>query len=90
MDRPGVGPRIVFPPDGSVVQVAQTGPGARGLALAARGDGLNWYVDGQPLAADPVSGKVIWRPGTAGFYRLSVVDADGKAARSKVRVKTGG
>jgi len=41
------------------------------------------------VPADPVSGKPIWRPPGPGFYRVSVVDADGKSVESRVRV-TGG
>jgi len=81
------GPRLIFPPNGAVIQVEAFGPASRGLALAAGGDGLVWYVEGAPLAPDPVSGKVIWRPASAGFYRLMVVDEAGRRVASKVRVK---
>ncbi|MBW8859497.1 MAG: penicillin-binding protein 1C, partial [Caulobacter sp.] len=83
------GPRLIFPPDGATVQVDAVGPRARGLVMAAGGDNLTWYVAGQPLAADPVSGKVIWRPAAAGFYRLRVVDDQGRAASARVRIKGG-
>ncbi len=65
------------------------GPGGRGFELAAGGSGLSWYVDGAPVALDPVSGKPIWRPPGPGFYRISVVDAAGRAVDARVRV-TGG
>jgi penicillin-binding protein 1C len=81
------GPRLIFPPDGSTVQVDAFGPKSRGLVLAAGGEALNWYVAGRPLAPDPVSGRVVWRPASPGFYRLTVVDADGRKAQAKVRVK---
>jgi penicillin-binding protein 1C len=81
------GPALIFPQDGVTVQVEATGPKGRGLALAARGEGLRWFVDGAPLSADPVSGTVVWRPNSAGFYRLSVVDAQGREARARVRVR---
>ncbi|KQZ02816.1 penicillin-binding protein 1C [Caulobacter sp. Root1455] len=81
------GPRLIFPPDGATVQVDDVGPGARGLVMAAGGEDLTWYVAGQPLASDPVSGKVIWRPAAPGFYRLKVVDAQGRAASARVRIK---
>lgn len=82
------GPVMIFPPDGAVVQVEAAGDASRGLVLAARGENLIWYVDGQPLEADPISGRVVWRPRTPGFYRLAVVDAQGREAASKVRVRT--
>lgn len=90
LGRPGQGPQLIFPPDGAVVQISEAGPRARGLVLAARGEGLSWYVDGAPLAADTVSGRVVWRPATPGFYRLTVVDGAGREARASVRVKAGG
>jgi penicillin-binding protein 1C len=83
------GPRLIFPPDGATVQVDAVGPDARGLVMAAGGEDLTWYVAGQPLAADPVSGKVIWRPAAPGFYRLRVVDGQGRAASARVRIKGG-
>lgn len=81
------GPRLIFPPDGSTVQVEAFGPASRGLVLAAGGEGLSWYVAGEPLAADPVSGRTIWRPKGPGFYRLMVVDEQGRKASARVRVK---
>jgi penicillin-binding protein 1C len=85
----GDGPRLIFPPDGATVQVDGFGPGARGLSLAAGGEALAWYVDGRPLDADPVGGHVIWRPGGPGFYRVTVVDGEGRQAQARVRVKGG-
>jgi penicillin-binding protein 1C len=79
------GPRLIFPPDGASLQVEAAGPGSRGLALAARGEGLSWYVDGAPLAGE--DGRALWRPPAAGFYRLAVVDAQGRRAEARVRVR---
>ncbi|MET0294948.1 MAG: penicillin-binding protein 1C, partial [Phenylobacterium sp.] len=84
---PSPGPALIFPPDGAQVQVEAFGPGSRGLALAARGEDLAWYVDGRALSPDPVSGRVLWRPAGPGFYRVAVVDALGREAVSKVRVR---
>ncbi|MBI1197644.1 MAG: penicillin-binding protein 1C [Phenylobacterium sp.] len=83
------GPRLIFPPDGATVQVEGFGPRARGLSLAARGADLAWYVDGSPLAAEPVGGRVIWRPDGPGFYGVTVVDGEGRQAKARVRVKGG-
>lgn len=84
---PAEGPRLIFPPDGATVQVEAFGPAARGLVLAAVGDRLSWYVDGAPLAADPVSGRTIWRPRGPGFYSVSVADAAGRQTQARVRVR---
>ncbi|HYF22939.1 MAG TPA: penicillin-binding protein 1C [Caulobacteraceae bacterium] len=81
------GPSLIFPPNGATVQVDRTGEAGRGLVLAARGEGLRWYVEGAPLATDPLSGRTVWRPASAGFFDLSVVDAQGREARARVRVR---
>jgi penicillin-binding protein 1C len=80
------GPQLLFPPDGAAVMVDGYGPRARGLLLAARGEGLRWYVDGAPL---PVSGAAgpIWRPDYPGFYSVEAVDDRGRSARARVRVR---
>jgi penicillin-binding protein 1C len=87
LSQVGEGPRLIFPPDGAVVQVDGLGPGSRGLVLAAVGDHLTWYADGAPLKADPTSGQVIWRPAAGGFYRLEVADQQGRTVSARVRVK---
>jgi penicillin-binding protein 1C len=89
LDRATEGPRLIFPPDGSVVETDGFGPTSRGLSLAAGGEDLSWYVDGQPVPRDAVSGRAIWRSAGPGFYRVTVVDAAGHKAVAKVRVKAG-
>jgi penicillin-binding protein 1C len=83
------GPRLIFPPDGASIEVAAIGPTARGLVLAAAGQGLTWYVDGAPLSPDAATGRVLWKPTAPGFYRLQVVDAAGRKASARVRIKLG-
>ena len=84
-DAPG--PRLIFPPNGATVMANGFGPAARGLTLAARGDHLDWYVDGALIAPDPVSGQAVWRPSGPGFFHVVVVDGDGRRAQARVRVK---
>lgn len=87
LERPDAGPRLIFPPDKASVQVEAFGPRSRGLSLSATGQDLSWYADGEPLDRDPVSGQVIWRPPAPGFYRLKVIDGQGREAVARVRVK---
>jgi len=87
LSRTGAGPRLIFPPDGATVAAPGFGPASRGLALAAGGEGLAWYVDGAPIPRDPVGGQPIWRPAAPGFYRVAVIDADGRRAEARVRIK---
>jgi penicillin-binding protein 1C len=83
------GPRLIFPPDGASIEVDGVGPTARGLVLAAAGQGLTWYVDGAPLSPDAATSRVLWKPAAPGFYRLQVVDAAGRKASARVRIKLG-
>jgi penicillin-binding protein 1C len=55
--------------------------------LAAEGEGVSWYVDGAPVNPDPLTGKTVWRPAAAGFYRLEVIDQAGRKTTAQVRVK---
>ena len=87
LEPPDAGPRLIFPPDGASVAVEAFGPGSRGLALAANGQGLTWYVDGTALAPEPRTGRTVWRPSAPGFYGLAVVDALGRRAEARVRVR---
>jgi penicillin-binding protein 1C len=84
--RPSEGPRLIFPPDGARIIVPAFGPSSRGLTMAAAGEHLSWYADGAPIPIDPVSGRAIWRPATAGFYRITLADADGRRTEARVRV----
>jgi penicillin-binding protein 1C len=85
VDTGGGGPQLLFPPDGAAVMVDGYGPGSRGLALAARGDNLRWYVDGSPLTK--ANGQVVWRPAWPGFYRIVAMDERGRAATARIRIR---
>jgi len=67
--------------------VEALGPKARGLVLAARGGDLSWYVEGQPIEPDPLTGRAVWRPAAPGFYGLTVVDGAGREAKARVRIR---
>ena len=48
---------------------------------------LTFLVDGARLPADPARREAAWLPQGPGFYRLTVLDAEGSAARATVRVR---
>jgi penicillin-binding protein 1C len=76
-------PHILFPPDKAEIVVTD-----RGVALAARGrEPLTWYAGGQAVTREESSGRVIWKPNGEGFFDVTVIDADGRRARSQVRVR---
>ena len=74
---------LLFPPPQAVL--SDDGP----VTLRAMGGRrpLSFLVDGAPLATDPARREAAWTPPGPGFYRLTVLDADGAAARAGVRVK---
>ncbi len=78
-------PEILFPPDGA--EVWSDDP-RHAFVLAARGTGrLAWYEAGAPLPTD-AAGQPLWTPDGPGFHTLTVVDGQGRAARTRVRVRT--
>jgi penicillin-binding protein 1C len=91
LDSPRVSdaPAILFPPDNAEVLVLEYGPGSRGLSLSARGGRapLSWYAEGQEVATESTSGRVIWRPSAPGFHDVMVIDADGRSASVRVRIR---
>jgi penicillin-binding protein 1C len=74
---------LLFPPPGAVLSA--DGP----VTIRAMGGRrpLSFLVDGAPLAAEPARREAAWRPPGPGFYRLTVLDADGAAAHAGVRVR---
>ncbi len=78
---------ISFPPDRSELDVAERA--GEPLVLKARGGTLplTWLVDGKPIESPAHRRTAFWTPDGNGFVNLSVVDADGEAARVHVRLK---
>ncbi|CAH2599070.1 Multimodular transpeptidase-transglycosylase [Rhodovastum atsumiense] len=86
--RPTVSPqadalRLLFPPNEAVLSA--DGP----VTLRAMGGRrpLTFLVDGTPLRVDPARREAAWIPGGPGFYRITVLDAEGTSARAAVRVR---
>ncbi|MGE3865744.1 MAG: penicillin-binding protein 1C [Hyphomonadaceae bacterium] len=85
LDQPdGAGPSILFPPNRAEIVV-----GARGVSLAARGGRgpLEWYAAGARVPREATSGRAIWTPPGEGFFDVTVIDADGRRASARVRVR---
>ena len=90
VDR-SVPPTIVFPKNGVELFLNSETPQTYSLrarggtqyaqGVGAQGEPYRWFVDGKEISAAK------WAPPTVGFYELSVVDANGVRAASKVRVR---
>ncbi len=76
--------RLLFPMPGAVLA-----EGAGPVTLRATGGRrpLTFLVDGAPLAAERARREAAWTPPGPGFYRITVLDADGVSARSELRVR---
>ena len=77
---------ISFPPDQS--EIAREDFGDDPMVLKADGGALplTWLVDGAPIASDPHSREVTWKPAAAGFSKFTVIDANGRTDRVSVRL----
>jgi len=75
--------RLLFPPPGAVLSA----DGAVTIRAMGGRRPLSFLVDGAPLAAEPARREAAWRPPGPGFYRLTVLDADGEAAHAGVQVR---
>jgi penicillin-binding protein 1C len=73
---------LLFPPPGAVLSA--DGP----LTIRVMGGRrpLRFLVDGAPLPADRIRREASWQPSGPGFYRLTVLDADGGSVQANVRV----
>jgi penicillin-binding protein 1C len=75
--------RLLFPPPGAVL----TADGAVTIRVMGGRRPLTFLVDGSPLSSQRFSRDAAWSPPGPGFYRLTVLDADGAAARAGVQVR---
>ena len=75
--------RLLFPPPGAVLEAGASVPVR---AMGGRRP-LSFLIDGAPIASDRVRRDANWTPASPGFYRLTVIDAEGKTANAQVRVE---
>ena len=77
------GLRLLFPPPGAVL----SGEGPITLRAMGGRRPVTFMIDGAPLPTDPARREAAWRPQSPGFYRVTILDADGAAADAAVRVR---
>jgi penicillin-binding protein 1C len=80
---------VSFPPDGAVVELREGEGGYAPVPLVADGGRkpLRWLVNGEPLDAPPHRRRADWRPDGEGYVQITVIDANGAAARAQVLLK---
>jgi penicillin-binding protein 1C len=74
---------LLFPPPGAVLSA----DGPVTIRVMGGQRPLTFLVDGAPLPSDSVRREVAWQPSGPGWYRLTVLDADGAAVRASVQVR---
>ena len=80
----GDAPTVAFPPDGAEVELL--GAGLLVKVQGGRGP-FTWMADGLPLlVAERARAAMLSFPGS-GFVTLSVIDAEGRSARARVRLR---
>ena len=79
---PGDALHLLFPPPGAVLSA----DGPVTIRVMGGRRPLTFLVDGAPLPADRIRREAAWLPSGPGFYRLTVLDADGTAVRASVQV----
>jgi len=80
------GPKILFPPDGAILQVSgQDAP----VSLEASGGAppYRWVVNGEMLPAAPVGESFDWQPDGPGFAHIVVIDKNDAAASEDVQMR---
>ncbi|MEX6507015.1 penicillin-binding protein 1C [Jiella sp. M17.18] len=87
--RAGLRPEIVYPPNAAAVELGLGEGAPSDLYLKVRNGQppFTWYVDGLPVDRGELRRQSQWRPREPGFLTISVVDAAGSAASSRVFVK---
>jgi penicillin-binding protein 1C len=77
-------PTVAFPPDGAEVERLPEGVMVRVQGGTAP---YTWLADGLPIALAQRSQAVILPLTDTGFLTLSVIDAEGRSARSQIRLR---
>ena len=48
---------------------------------------LTWLIDGTPIKSEAHSRETTWQPESAGFAKLTVIDANGRTDRVSIRLR---
>jgi penicillin-binding protein 1C len=79
--------RLIFPPPGAVLA---EGAGPVVLRVAGGRRPLTFLVDGAPLAPAAARRELGWLPPGPGFYRITIMDAEGALVAADLRVAAPG
>ncbi len=74
--------RLVFPPPNAAL-----GEGDVTLRASGGQRPLTWLIDGRPIVSERHRRETRWTPLGPGFYRVTVIDAEGVAAATELRIR---
>jgi len=82
-------PRILFPPDGAQLEIANKDGRLGPLQLEADSGTppYRWSVNGMPVAVPGLAALPRWQPDGPGFARVTVTDAAGRRSSATVRLR---
>ncbi|MGL3608618.1 penicillin-binding protein 1C [Rhizobium sp. G187] len=83
-------PHIIYPPEGSILELGKGPDGARlpvVMKMQAGRAPFRWLIDGKPFADITRRRTGEWHPAGTGQSTLTVLDADGRAASVSVFVR---
>lgn len=81
-------PQVAFPRDGTTVALPPAGePQDIGLKATGGQGPLTWLVNGAVVAQTEPAATAFWMPDGEGFATITVVDAEGRSAQSRVRFR---
>ena len=83
-DAPADTPAVAFPPDGAEVELLPDGVLAR---VSGGTPPFTWLANGAPVVVAERARAVMLGDLGRGFVTLSVIDAEGRSARSQVRLR---
>ncbi len=83
-DAPADTPAVAFPPDGAEVELLPDGVLAR---VSGGTPPFTWLANGAPVVVAERTRAVMLGDLGRGFVTLSVIDAEGRSARSQVRLR---
>jgi penicillin-binding protein 1C len=75
---------IAFPPEGARLDASG---GSIGLKVNGGTPPFTWLVDGVPVASGEFRRDAFWEEPGKGFARLSVMDAKGRTASTRIRIE---
>ncbi len=81
--------QLVFPPDRAVLEFDHDGDRPVAIELQATGGRrpLTWFVNQRPVTSAPTQREASWLPDGEGFAQITVIDVDGRSAKSVINLR---